>query len=117
MKNTALELSKNVSKGFTRDEIGGDLSLVGRGAIVIESIPGLVVRVHSGMIQICHPEECGEQLFTAGETIVLDRSGPVAVAAITRAQLRIDWPVPTKNPDLRISETRQADSEEWYAFA
>lgn len=117
MKNTAPALSTNVSKGFTRHEIDGDLSLIGRGAIVIESIPGLVVRVHSGMIQICHPEECGEQLFTAGETIVLDRSGPVAIAAITRAQLRIDWPVPAKNPGLGIFETGQADSEEWYAFA
>ncbi len=117
MKNTAPALSTNVSTGFTRHEIEGDLSLIGSGAIVIDSTPGLVVRVHSGMIQICHPEECGEQLFTTGESIVLDRSGPVAIAAITRAQLRIDWPVPVKKPDLRTFETGQADSEEWYAFA
>lgn len=117
MKNSASAFSTNVARGFTRDDIEGDLSLIGRGAIVIESIPGLAVRVHSGMIQICHPEECGEQLFTAGETIVLDRSGPVAIAAITRAQLRIDWPVPAKKPALRIFETGQADSDEWYAFA
>jgi hypothetical protein len=117
MKIAASAPSTNVSTNFERDEIAGNFSLIGNGPITIESAPGLVVRVHSGMIQICHPEECGEQLVTAGKSIVLDRSGPVAIAAISRAQLRIDWPAPKTASVPRAFETDQADSEEWFAYA
>ena len=117
MKIAASALSTNVSTKFTRDEIAGNFSLIGNGPITIDSTPGLVVRVDTGMIQICHPEECGEQLVTAGKSIVLDRSGPVAIAAISRAQLRIDWPAPNTTSVTRAFETDHADSEEWYAFA
>lgn len=78
---------------LTCNEITGIFSMIGNGPIVIDATPGLALHVRSGLVQICHPDPEGQQLVQGGQTIVLDRTGPVELAAIERAEVRLDWPV------------------------
>lgn len=103
---------------LTRDEIAGNFSLLGNGPMVIDATPGLILHVRSGMVQICHPEEEGQRLVEGGETVVLDRKGELALAPITRAEVRLEWPLVQAAPLARSTATPSEDELlELYAWA
>lgn len=96
----------------TREEIAGHFSLLGNGPIVIDSTPGVILHVRSGLVQICHDEEEGQHLVQAGQNFILDRSGPVGLVAIDRAEVQLEW------PSVRTSSIpRAAQSQQLLAFA
>jgi len=97
---------------LTRDELAGNFSLIGSGPIVIDATPGVRVHVRSGMVQICHPDEEGQQLVGSGQTSILNRSGPVGLAAITPAEVRLEWPLVKAAPVRRAAEPKKL-----YAYA
>ncbi len=78
---------------LTRHEIAGNFSLIGNGPIVIEAVPGLILQVRSGMVQICDLEEDGQRLVEGGENVVFKHSGELALAPITRSEVRLEWPL------------------------
>lgn len=90
---------------FTRDEIAGNFSMIGNGPIVIDAKPGVILHIRSGLVQVCHPDEEGHQLVQGGQTIVLDHTGPVGLAAIDRAEVRLQWPV-ARTHRARVSQQR-----------
>jgi len=85
--------STPASLPLTCNEIAGNFSLMGNGPIVIDAKPGVILHVRSGLVQVCHSEEEGQQLVQGGQTFVLDRTGPVGLAAIDRAEVRLEWPL------------------------
>ena len=97
---------------LTCDEIAGQFSMIGNGPIVIDAKPGLTLHVLSGLVQICHPDPEGQQLVQGGQTFVLDRDGPVGLAAVMRAQVHIEWPLIRAN---RASALQQQHRELTYA--
>jgi hypothetical protein len=106
------------SPPLTRDEIAGNFSLLGNGPMVIDATPGLILQVRSGMVQICHPEEEGHQLVEDGEIVVLDRKGELALAPITRAEVRLEWPLVQAAPLARTNAIPGEDNPlELYAWA
>ncbi|UCH48737.1 MAG: hypothetical protein JSU95_02740 [Betaproteobacteria bacterium] len=106
------------SSPLTRDEIAGNFSLIGNGPIVIDAIPGLILHVRSGMIQICHPEEEGQRLVEGGEIVALNHSGELALAPITRAEVRLEWPLVQAAPLARTNAIPSDDNPlELYAWA
>jgi hypothetical protein len=104
--------SKPTSSPLTRDEIAGNFSLLTNRPITIESTPGVVLHVLSGLVQVCHSEEEGQQLVQGGQTFVLDRTGPVGITALACAEVRIEWPLVTTP---RIS--RPSEPLKLYAYA
>lgn len=85
--------SKPTSSPLRRDEIAGNFSLLTNRPITIDSTPGVILHVYSGLVQVCHLDEEGQQLVQGGQSFVLDRSGIVGIAALARAELRIEWPM------------------------
>ncbi|MGD2141528.1 MAG: hypothetical protein PVH25_14115 [Burkholderiales bacterium] len=95
------------SSARTRNEIAGHFSLIGNGPVVIDSTPGVVLHVRSGLVQICHNEEEGQHLVQGGQKFILDRSGPVGLAAIDRAEVQLEWPS-VRTPSIpRAMHTQQ----------
>lgn len=105
-KNTT-QPSVPASLPFTRDEIAGNFSMIGNGPIVIDAKPGVTLRVRSGLVQVCHHEDEGQQLIQGGQTIVLDRAGPVGLAAIDRAEVRLEWPLAKAHRAALAPQRRQ----------
>ncbi|UCD67435.1 MAG: hypothetical protein JSW48_11375 [Betaproteobacteria bacterium] len=103
---------------LTCDEIAGNFSLIGNGPIVIDAVPGLLLHVRSGMVQICHSEEEGQRLVEGDEIVLLDRKGELALAPVTRAEVRLEWPLVQAAP-LTSSPASPSEDEplELHAWA
>jgi hypothetical protein len=115
MKNTASKVSTQATQhsqaipvSLTREQISGSFSLIGNGPVVIDAASGATLHVRSGLVQVCHLEEEGQQLLQGGQQFVLNRNGPVGLAAIARAEVHLDWP-------RRIAASAQPRS--LYAYA
>ena len=104
---TTTQASTPASLPFTREQIAGNFSLIGNGPIVIDAKPGVTLHVRSGLVQVCHPEDEGQQLVQGGQTIALDRTGPVGLAAIERAEVRLEWPLAQTHPAVVSPHRRQ----------
>ena len=102
---------------LTREEIAGNFSLIGNGPVIINAVPGLILHVRSGMVQICHPEE-GHRLVEGGEIVVIDRKSELALAPIQRSEVRLEWPLVQAVPLVRsTTATREDEMLELYAWA
>ncbi len=108
----ATQHSQSAPLPLTREQIAGNFSLIGNGPVVIDATSGVTLHVRSGLVQVCHPEEEGQQLLQGGQAFVLDRTGPVGLAAIERAELRLEWPLITRR---RVPVSSQPSR--LYAFA
>ena len=117
LSTSAIQQSALTSAPLTRDEIAGNFSLIGNGPVVIDAAPGLTVHVRSGLVQICHPEEEGQQLVGSGQSSTLNRSGPIGLAAITPSEVRLQWPLVASAPLPRASARLDSEAMELYAYA
>jgi hypothetical protein len=81
------------STALTRAQIGGRLSLVDRGPLVIAAERGLVLHVRIGSIWSGQPGDGQYWLVRADECFTARRTGPLAVRAVERSEIEIDWPL------------------------
>ena len=88
---------------LSRNDIAGDFSLTGNGPLVIDAIPGMTLRVRTGLVQVCQLQGEGQQLVAGGQVFVINRTSPFGFAALTPAQVCLDWPPAKTAPRRRAS--------------
>jgi len=80
--------------------LGGPFSLIGRGPVKVQALPGLVVQVRSGALAIRRAHDLREYFVRAGNRFVAERTGELVLEPLGRAELRLEWP---EEDDERLS--------------
>jgi hypothetical protein len=78
---------------LSRAQIGGRLSLVDRVPLTIAAEQDLIVYVHIGSVWATQRGDRQSWLARAGECFIADRTGPLVVRAVERAELEVLWPL------------------------
>lgn len=74
------------------ETVAGSFSLIGRGPVKVQALPGLVVQVRSGALAIRRAHDPREYLVRAGHRFVSERAGEMLIEPLGRAELRLEWP-------------------------
>lgn len=72
--------------------LAGPFSLIGRGPVKVQAVPGLVVHVRSGALAIRRPYDAREYYVRTGNCFVAERTGTMVLEPLGRAELSLDWP-------------------------
>jgi len=83
---------------LSRRDIGGPFSLIDRHPVAIDAVPGLVVHVVSGSLAISRERYAVEHIVRAGKRFEFHGSGPLVLRALSRVELRIEWPSESREP-------------------
>ncbi len=83
---------------LSRDEIVGPFSLIDGHPLTINAVPGLIVHVHSGSLAVSRERYAVEYIVHGGKRFQFHGTGPIVLRALSRVELRVEWP-----PETRLS--------------
>ena len=85
---------------LSRHEIAGPFSLIDSRPLAIDAVPGVVIHVHSGSLAVSRERYAVEYVAHAGERLQFHGTGPIVLRALSRVELRVEWPPETRKSIL-----------------